>query len=220
MVVRQVLAAVIVLLLSVSTGLPGRAQEAAPPRPAVTREPPSVAAPLAPAAQAPAAPAPVAAPIGVTTGKALPVGLRELSPWSMFLTAGLVVQAIMTGLAFASLVTWTILLAKLGQLALARRRVTAALRRIGKNARSLAEAQAGLGARGFRGRRFRGRLPWSELRLSEGRFVDETASRSASPRVLRDRRERGAARGAAWACSRPSARPRRSSACSARCGAS
>src|SRR4051812_6552745 len=60
--------------------------------------------------------------------------LRDLSPWSMFLSADIFVKGVMISLAFASLVTWTILLAKLGELALARRRVTAALRRIG-NAR-------------------------------------------------------------------------------------
>jgi biopolymer transport protein ExbB len=37
---------------------------------------------------------------------------RDLSPWSMFVNADHVVQAVMIGLAFASLVTWTIWLAK------------------------------------------------------------------------------------------------------------
>jgi biopolymer transport protein ExbB len=37
---------------------------------------------------------------------------RDLSPWSMFVNADLVVQTVMVGLAFASLVTWTIWLAK------------------------------------------------------------------------------------------------------------
>jgi biopolymer transport protein ExbB len=37
---------------------------------------------------------------------------RDLSPWSMFVNADRVVQAVMVGLAFASLVTWTIWLAK------------------------------------------------------------------------------------------------------------
>ncbi len=42
-------------------------------------------------------------------GAALP---HDLSPWSMFLNATLVVKLVMVGLAFASLVTWTIALAK------------------------------------------------------------------------------------------------------------
>ena len=37
---------------------------------------------------------------------------RNLSPWGMFLNADIVVKAVMLGLAFASLVTWTVWLAK------------------------------------------------------------------------------------------------------------
>jgi biopolymer transport protein ExbB len=37
---------------------------------------------------------------------------RNLSPWGMFLSADIVVKAVMVGLAFASLVTWTVWLAK------------------------------------------------------------------------------------------------------------
>ena len=55
--------------------------------------------------------------------KAVTVGLRELSPWSMFVSASLIVQAIMTGLVFASLITWTIFVAKLVELFIARRRL-------------------------------------------------------------------------------------------------
>src|ERR1700750_3249428 len=36
---------------------------------------------------------------GVATARSVAVGLRELSPWSMFLSASLVAQAIMVGLA-------------------------------------------------------------------------------------------------------------------------
>lgn len=45
----------------------------------------------------------------------------DLSPWSMFLNADLVVQAVMVGLAIASVVTWTICLAKGLELLQARR---------------------------------------------------------------------------------------------------
>ena len=48
---------------------------------------------------------------------------RNLSPWGMFVNADIVVQAVMIGLAFASLVTWTIWLAKTIELRLAARRV-------------------------------------------------------------------------------------------------
>jgi biopolymer transport protein ExbB len=46
---------------------------------------------------------------------------RNLSPWGMFLNADIVVKAVMIGLAFASLVTWTVWLAKTIELRLARR---------------------------------------------------------------------------------------------------
>jgi biopolymer transport protein ExbB len=49
---------------------------------------------------------------------------RNLSPWNMFVNADVVVQAVMVGLAFASLVTWTIWLAKTVEL----RRKTATAR--------------------------------------------------------------------------------------------
>ena len=50
---------------------------------------------------------------------------RNLSPWGMFLSADIVVKAVMIGLAFASLVTWTVWLAKTIEL----RRETARARR-------------------------------------------------------------------------------------------
>jgi biopolymer transport protein ExbB len=52
---------------------------------------------------------------------------RNLSPWGMFMGADIVVKAVMIGLAFASLVTWTVWLAKTveinRQTRLAKRRV-------------------------------------------------------------------------------------------------
>ena len=53
---------------------------------------------------------------------------RNLSPWSMFINADIVVQAVMVGLALASLVTWTIWLAKTVEL---RRKTAMAKRRLG-----------------------------------------------------------------------------------------
>ena len=53
---------------------------------------------------------------------------RNLSPWNMFVNADIVVQAVMVGLAFASLVTWTIWLAKTLEI---RRKTAIAKRRIG-----------------------------------------------------------------------------------------
>ena len=105
---------------------------------------PSTAPSTAPAVTQPAAPAqPAAAP---ETPREVPAARvpRDLSPWSMFLSADILVKAVMVSLAFASLVTWTILLGKTLQLFIARRRVNLALARIAK-ARTLAEAHLALG---------------------------------------------------------------------------
>src|SRR5262245_44107884 len=52
---------------------------------------------------------------------------RDLSPWGMYLSADPVVKAVLIGLAFASLVTWTVWLAKTVEIVVAKRRVRAAL---------------------------------------------------------------------------------------------
>ena len=52
---------------------------------------------------------------------------HDLSPWGMFLNADIVVKAVMVGLAFASLLTWTVFLAKTLELAGARNRAARAL---------------------------------------------------------------------------------------------
>ena len=72
---------------------------------------------------------------------------RDLSPWSMFLNADIVVKVVMVILAFASLATWTIFFGKMMQLARAQRRLRAALTLI-SDARTLSEAQAALKGRG------------------------------------------------------------------------
>ena len=70
---------------------------------------------------------------------------RDLSPWGMFLNADIVVKVVMVGLVFASLVTWTVWLAKNLELWKATRNGRAALAVLNE-ARSLAEANARLGA--------------------------------------------------------------------------
>jgi biopolymer transport protein ExbB len=64
---------------------------------------------------------------------------RDLSPWGMFLAADLVVKAVIIGLAFASLVTWTVWLAKTLELYRARREARQGLRSL---ATALSFAQA------------------------------------------------------------------------------
>ncbi|MGO9428159.1 tonB-system energizer ExbB [Rhodoblastus sp.] len=85
--------------------------------------------PPAPAAGVAAAPAtdpavdrPATDEPGLAAASLLP---RDLSPWGMFSSAHVVVKAVMIGLVLASLVTWTIALAKGWELFAARRRVAA-----------------------------------------------------------------------------------------------
>lgn len=69
---------------------------------------------------------------------------HELSPWSMFLSADALVKTVMIGLVFASLVTWTIFLARSAQLFLVSRALRQALRRVA-GAKTLGEAQLAVG---------------------------------------------------------------------------
>jgi len=69
---------------------------------------------------------------------------RDLSPWSMFSTADIVVQAVIAGLVFASLVTWTVWLVKSIELYLARRRLARNLAAI-SNGQSLSDAFGRIG---------------------------------------------------------------------------
>jgi biopolymer transport protein ExbB len=55
---------------------------------------------------------------------------RDLSPWGMFMNADVVVKAVMVGLVFASIVTWTVCLAKTIELLNARWRVQSAMREL------------------------------------------------------------------------------------------
>lgn len=97
---------------------------------------------VAPAAGAPAtdvAPLPEALP-GV-----LP---HDLSPWGMFMAADMVVKAVMIGLAFASVVTWTIWLVKTLELVAANRAVRATLGMLRKAPSLAAAAKAVQGRAG------------------------------------------------------------------------
>jgi biopolymer transport protein ExbB len=69
---------------------------------------------------------------------------HDLSPWGMFMNADRLVKAVMVGLAFASVVTWTIALAKWFELAAFKARLRKIHRAI-TEARSLADAQTRVG---------------------------------------------------------------------------
>jgi len=79
---------------------------AAPTAPAAN---PPAAEPAAPAPQAPATNAGPAPGEHFVSTAELP---QDLSPWGMFLHADIIVKVVMIGLAFASLVTWTVWIAK------------------------------------------------------------------------------------------------------------
>jgi biopolymer transport protein ExbB len=153
--------AVISALAMLSLAAPSSAQQGmAPAAPAAVQQAPPVAqAPAAPVqAEQPAQAAPpVAAENSDATAapaeregkllQATDATSRELSPWSMYNDADVVVKAVMIGLAFASLVTWTIFIAKMIELTAVQRKLRRALAKIA-DARSLAEAQFALGAKG------------------------------------------------------------------------
>jgi biopolymer transport protein ExbB len=72
---------------------------------------------------------------------------RDLSPWGMFMAADIVVKAVMVGLAFASVLTWTIWFAKAIELMIARRRLRTAIDAL-SSAHSWSEVSAGPKGRG------------------------------------------------------------------------
>ena len=152
--------AVMAALALLSLGTPSSAQQNAAPAaqqvPAMSQPATGPAqaapAPQAPAPAVPSLPALAASDANAATSgdgktlKSTAPGLRELSPWSMFLSADILVKAVMVGLALASLATWTIFIAKMIELSVAQRKLLTALVKIGE-ARSLAEAQFALGAK-------------------------------------------------------------------------
>ncbi|AWB08760.1 tonB-system energizer ExbB (plasmid) [Azospirillum humicireducens] len=121
-------------------GAAARAQEAAAPAttaPAVQGAVPHVAQGVtqgvAPAAQG-----------ASDAAAALATLPHDLSPWGMFVAASPVVQAVMVGLALASVVTWTIAIAKAVELSSAKRKARGALAML-EEARSLSQAAERVG---------------------------------------------------------------------------
>jgi biopolymer transport protein ExbB len=144
MVLKLLAASIVVAFASVALA---QQQSVAPAQP-----PAMMAQPAAPSSTPAATTAPAASSMTATSAesptplKPAAPALRELSPWSMFLSADILVKAVMIGLAFASVLTWTIFIAKMIELSLAQRGLRAALAKIG-DARSLADAQFALGAK-------------------------------------------------------------------------
>lgn len=136
--------AAMVLVGSLAPALPVRAQDAQPAPAPTQTAPVTPAVPPAP----PAAESDPATPVTATdqANPPLPAATpalgalpRDLSPWSMFLNADIIVKAVMVGLAFASLVTWTVWLAKGLELFAAKRKARSAARKL-ERADSLSQA--------------------------------------------------------------------------------
>ncbi len=157
---------------------PSGAHGGAVPAPAPSNPAPAATAPVGQAAPAspstaaptPAAPTPAPGAAQTTVPSTVPAASpaappiagqatlpHDLSPWGMFMAADIVVKAVMLGLAFASLVTWTIWLAKALELAAAKTRAQRAVRRLEESI-SLDEA-----ARAIAGRKGQARGTVAEL---------------------------------------------------------
>jgi biopolymer transport protein ExbB len=135
--------AMIAALLAVGAAAQG--QPAPQPVPATTPATSSATAPVAPAAT-PSATAPTMAAPGAPAAaapapaEAVPAELpRDLTPWGMFWSADIIVKFVMLGLILASVLTWTVWLAKTLELVAARRSLAQAQATL-MVARSLAEA--------------------------------------------------------------------------------
>ncbi len=154
---------------------------------------PAPALAQAPASRPPAAgvPAdqnavPVPAPAAPIASPAPAIALqlpRDLSPWGMFMNADIVVKAVIVGLVFASVLSWTIWLAKALELVIARMRLSRALRALSE-ARSLADALADLQGVGGEGLVL-AQAADHELRLSAGALVPDGVKERVASRLSR-----------------------------------
>ncbi|WP_295472437.1 tonB-system energizer ExbB [uncultured Pseudomonas sp.] len=115
--------------------------------PAANGATPAAATAPAPATQNAAPSAPAAAPAGdqaadddaLAGENSLGMSAHDLSPWGMYQNADIVVKAVMIGLALASIITWTIWIAKGLELLGAKRRLRTEIASL-KKARTLNEA--------------------------------------------------------------------------------
>ncbi|MDJ1159543.1 tonB-system energizer ExbB [Chelatococcus sp. SYSU_G07232] len=126
-------------LAGVGPGGAGTSAGASAPAATVAGDGGVLSSPLAPP------PAAVRAASGSTGAPAAAMASlpHDLSPWGMFLAADVVVKAVMVGLAFASVVTWTVWFAKTLELVMARRRLGRAIATL-RGAPSLAAAEGAL----------------------------------------------------------------------------
>nr|WP_239025190.1 tonB-system energizer ExbB [Rhodoligotrophos defluvii] len=126
------------MLVVLATAAPGLAQTDAPQLPAQTDELPAATEQTPPPSETEAGPISQPALPGASAGGAAQDAFvapgvsrahlpQDLSPWGMFMAADWVVKAVMISLAFASVLTWTVWLAKSVELLGAKRRLRQAL---------------------------------------------------------------------------------------------
>ncbi len=180
---RAVLAAVglaISVVMIVATPAELFAQ-ATPQGSPTTANQPAVAAPQV--TPAPSSPAP-AVEQSMTPSPDVVLKLpRDLSPWGMFMAADVVVKAVMVGLAFASVLTWTIWFAKAMELMAARRRMRAEIMALGQ-VRSWSDVAALMNERG-NGTAALLRAADVELRLSADAMSAEGVKERVASRLER-----------------------------------
>jgi biopolymer transport protein ExbB len=127
------------LLLSLTFAPAVFADQTAPATPAASPAPATTAAPAPAAAPVLQESAPADGPVVVEPEDNSLGMAHDLSPWGMFQNADIIVKAVMIGLAIASIITWTIWLAKGLELLGAKRRLRTEIANL-KKARTLTEA--------------------------------------------------------------------------------
>ncbi len=180
---RAVLAAVgLAISVAMSVATPAELfAQATPQGSPTTADPPAVAAPQV--TPAPASPAP-ALEQSMTPSPDVVLKLpRDLSPWGMFMAADVVVKAVMVGLAFASVLTWTIWFAKAMELMAARRRMRAEIMALDQ-VRSWSDVAALMNGRG-NGTAALLRAADAELRLSADAMSAEGVKERVASRLER-----------------------------------
>ena len=182
---RAVLAAAgLAICVVMTVAVPAELFAQATPGSPTAADPPPVAAPQV--APAPSSPAPAVEQSTTPTAPSPDVALklpRDLSPWGMFMAADVVVKAVMVGLAFASVLTWTIWFAKAMELMTARRRMRAEIIALGQ-VRSWSDVAAVMNGRG-NGTAALLRAADAEMRLSADAMSPEGVKERVASRLER-----------------------------------
>ena len=153
------------------SAVPAAVPDAPAPAPAPAAAPAGIS-PLASGQDEASPPLPAAPAAEAIPADALP---HDLSPMGMFRQADIVVKAVMIGLAFASVVTWTVLIVKVVEYLIAMSAIGRGARRI-ESAESLRTALSGANGRG----------PDARMLRAAARELNRSAS-GLSPDGVRER---------------------------------